>query len=217
LALAQGGLLSRNPETGKYRLGVDLIGLAAQVASYIDIREVARPILRELVQNCQETANLSVLDAGQVVNLEQFIPPNYQVKNIGWVGRRMDLHASAAGRVLLAYMPEDRIERHVHARLERYTPATMTDPDALRQSLRVIRERGFAVVEEELEAGLNVIAAPVFDHKGQAVAAVSIAGPAYRVTPAVFHELAGQLRQSADAISRRLGYRGGDSTASDNE
>jgi DNA-binding IclR family transcriptional regulator len=68
ITLERGGLLSRNPETERYRLGVDLIGMAAQVVSYMDVREVARPFLRQLAETCQETVNLAVLNAGQVIN-----------------------------------------------------------------------------------------------------------------------------------------------------
>ena len=68
ITLERGGLLSRNPETERYRLGVDLIGMAAQAVSYMDVREVARPFLRQLAETCQETVNLAVLNAGQVIN-----------------------------------------------------------------------------------------------------------------------------------------------------
>jgi DNA-binding IclR family transcriptional regulator len=205
--LELGGLLSRSPETERYRLGVDLIGLAAQVVSYIDVRETARPFLRELAETWRETVNLSVLDAGQVVNLEQFVPPTRRVKNIGSVGRRMCTHCAAAGKVLLAYLPPDEREQFLQADLEPFTAHTITDPHELRQELAVVRERGYAVAQEELEEGLNVVAAPIRDHTGQVVASISVAGPAYRVTPAIFPQLADQLMDRAARISERLGSR----------
>jgi len=205
--LEHGGLLSRNPETERYRLGVDLIGLAAQVVSYADVRQVARPFLRELAEGCQETVNLSVLDAGQVVNLEQFAPHARRIKNIGRVGRRMPPHCTAAGKMLLAYLPQDELDRILHDGLQRFTLQTITDPAELRRELDRVRERSYATVREELEDGLNVVAAPVHDHTGQVVASVSVAGPAYRVTPALFPDLAARLMDTAAKISERLGYK----------
>jgi DNA-binding IclR family transcriptional regulator len=205
--LEQGGLLTRNPATERYRLGIDLIGLASQVVSYMDIREVARPFLRQLAEASQETVNLSVLDSLQVVNLEQFVPQTRQIRNVGWVGRRMCTHCTAAGKVFLAYMPAEEVELVLEQGLERFTPYTITDPDNLRQELARVRAHGYAVSQEELEEGLNVVAVPVRDHTGQLVASVSVAGPAYRVTPAMFADLGSRLADTAAAISGQLGHR----------
>lgn len=207
--LERGGLLARNPETMRYRLGIDLIGLAAQVASYTDVREVARPILRGLAEDCQESVNLAVLDRGQVVNLEQFVPPARQVKNIGRVGRRMCAHCTAAGKILMAYLPSERWNHLLSGDLDRYTPQTVTDRDRLSRELDRARQLGYAVVQEEMEAGLNAVAAPIRDHSGQVIAAASIAGPAYRVTPELFPHLAARVIEIADRISQQLGYQPG--------
>jgi IclR family KDG regulon transcriptional repressor len=205
--LEHGGLLSRSPETERYRLGVDLIGLAAQVVSYMDVREVALPFLQELAEVCQDTVNLSAFDAGQVVNLVQFVSHARRIKNVGRVGRRMPPHCTAAGKVLLAYLPQDELDQVLRGRLERFTPLTITDADELRQELARVREQKYATVREELEEGLNVVAVPVHDHTGQVVASISVAGPAYRVTPALFPELAARLLDTAGKISKQLGHR----------
>ena len=109
--LERGGLLARSQETKRYRPGIDLISLAAQVASYMDVREVARPVLRQLAEVCQETVNLAVLDTGQVIDLDQFVPRAHQVKSIGWGRWRMPLHCTAAGKVLLAHLPQEELEQ----------------------------------------------------------------------------------------------------------
>jgi len=205
--LEHGGLLARNPETERYRLGVDLIGLAAQVVSFMDVREVSLPFLRALADACQETVNLSVLDAGQVVNLEQFAPQERRIKNIGRIGRRMAPHCTAAGKVLLAYLPPHEREQILQAGLKRFTPHTITDTDALRQELAQVREQSYATAREELEAGLNVVAAPVRDHTGRVVASVSVAGPAFRLSTDLFPEIAALLKDTTAAISKRLGYK----------
>jgi IclR family KDG regulon transcriptional repressor len=205
--LERGGLLSRNPETQRYRLGIDLIGLAAQVISYADVREVARPLLRNLAEDCQESVNLVVLDAGQVVNLEQFVPPARQVKNIGRVGRRLWPHCTAAGKVLLAHLSAEELEQALPEELERYTAHTITDPNQLKRNLATVRERGYAIAQEELEEGLNALAAPIYDHTCRVIAAAGIAGPAYRMTPEQLPRLAVRLLEVTYQISEWLGYR----------
>lgn len=207
--LERQGLVARNAQTGLYRLGLDLIILAAQVMEHMDVREIARPHLRELSERCQETVNLAILHEGQVMDLEQFAPPVRSVKNIGWVGRRMPPHCTAAGKVLLAHLPPDKLERFLRSRLERLTPRTITDPDHLREELRRVRAQGYAVAEEELEDGLNALAAPIYDHTGAVNAAVSLAGPAFRMPPAVFPQLAALLMETCAAISAEIGYRPG--------
>jgi DNA-binding IclR family transcriptional regulator len=205
--LEQGGLLTRNPETERYHLGVDLIGLAAQVVSHRDVREVARPVLQRLSEETQETVNLSVLDGAEVVNLEQFVPPQRRIKSVGRVGRRMCCHCTAAGKALLADLPSSELEEILKAGMEPFTPHTITDPEDLRRDLRATRERGYALAQEELEEGLNVVSVPIYDHTGQVVAAASVAGPTFRLVPEVFPKLAGLLNEAAGQISRQLGYR----------
>ena len=209
MTLERGGLLSKNPETRRYRLGVDLIGLAAGVVQYMDVREVALSFLQQLAGACQETAILAVLDAGQIVNVEQFVPPMRQVKNVGRVGRRMSPHCTAAGKVLLAYLSPGELGRALPEELERFTPHTITDPGELRRELARVREQGYATAREELEKGLNVVAAPVFDHAGQVRSAISVAGPAYRLPSDLLPQLAALVVDVARQISEQLGYRQG--------
>ena len=206
--LERGGLLARVPENGHYRLGIDLIQMAEQVVALMDVREVARPLLRQLAETCLETANLAVWDIGQVIDVEQFPPTARQVKNVNWARWRMDPHCTAAGKVFLAYFPPDEQERHLQVTLARLTPHTITDREVLRSELARAREQGYAVAQGELEEGLNAVAAPVFDHRGQVVAAPNIAGPAYRVTPELFSDLAARLIETARRISEQLGYKG---------
>jgi DNA-binding IclR family transcriptional regulator len=205
--LERGGLLSRNPETQRYRLGIDLIGLAAHVIAYADVREVARPLLRNLAENCQESVNLVVLDGGQVVNLEQFVPPTRQVKNIGQVGRRLWPHCTAAGKVLLAHLSPEELDQVLPDKLERFTAHTLADSNQLRRDLATVRRQGYAIVQEELEEGLNALAAPIYDHTGEVIAAAGVAGPAYRMTPEEVPKLVVRLLDATHQISARLGYR----------
>lgn len=212
--LERGGLLQRNPETQRYRLGTGLLGLAAQAALFLDLRQVARPLLKALGDEFQESVDLVILDppspgtaqGAQVINLDQFVPPARQVKDIGRVGRRMSSHATAAGKVLLASLSGAALDEALPAHLPAFTAATITDADLFREELAAVRRQGYALALEELEAGLNAVAAPIYDHSRVVVAAISAAGPAYRVTPEMLPRLAARLVAVAGEISMLLGY-----------
>lgn len=206
--LEQGGLIERSPETGKCHLGVGLIGLAGLVLSHSDVRRAARVHLRWLAEVTDETINLAVLDGQEAMNVEH-LAGSRLVKNIGWVGRHSSLHCTSTGKVLLANMPENLIERHIAKPLQPHTRFTITDPAQLRETLAKVRQEGYAVGQEELEEGLNAVAAPVWDDQGRVVAAVSVSGPSYRVSPEKLPELAELVKEGGRRISAQLGYLGG--------
>jgi IclR family acetate operon transcriptional repressor len=149
--------------------------------------------------------NLAVLDGLEVVNIDQ-VAGDHVVLNVNWVGKRTPLHCTSNGKVLLAHLPEDRWDRVLAGPLDRPTSRTITDPDLLRAQLRRARARGYAYTVEELEVGLNAVAAPVRGPEGEVVAAVSVAGPAYRVTPERIPELARAVVEAGIEVSRRMGH-----------
>jgi IclR family transcriptional regulator, acetate operon repressor len=199
------GLIERVPETEKYRLGFMLMRLAGQVTHFGDVREAARPVLVELTERSRETVHLAVLDGDEVVNVEQISGPHL-VREANWVGRRTPLNCVANGKALLAFQPEATIARVLAGPLPRYTERTITDPIRLRRELAQARERGYAQALGEIEEGLNAVAAPIYDAAGAVVAAVSISGPAYRVTADRIPDLGALVVGAAAKISSRLGY-----------
>lgn len=201
------GLLERIPETDKYRLGFLLVRLAGQVTHFSDLRSIAQPLLIELRERSGETIHLAVLDGDEVVNIEQLNAPHL-VREANWVGRRTPLHCVANGKALLAYLPPSTIARLLAAPLPRYTEHTLTDPTVLQDELTLIRERGYAQAIGEIEAGLNAVAAPIHNANGDVVAAVSISGPAYRVTSERLSEFGALVCATAQRISARLGFVG---------
>jgi IclR family transcriptional regulator, acetate operon repressor len=201
------GLIERVPETDKYRLGFMLMRLAGQVTHFGDVREAARPVLVELTERSRETVHLAVLDGDEVVNVEQISGP-HMVREANWVGRRTPLNCVANGKALLAFQGEPTIERVLAGRLPRFTERTIIDPARLRRELAQTRERGYAQALGEIEAGLNAVAAPIHDASGAVVAAVSVSGPAYRVTADRIPDLGAQVVGAAAKISARLGFGG---------
>jgi DNA-binding IclR family transcriptional regulator len=203
--LADHALVERNPATDKYRLGFGLVRLSAVVNAGLDLGRQARPVLERLAEDTNETVNVAILDTDRVVNIDQITAPHLVV-NVNWVGKSTPLHCSSNGKVLLAFLPERERVRLLRGRLERLTPNTIVDPDVLEAQLVEATIRGFAYTVEELEVGLNAVAAPIRDRRGAVVAAVSVSGPAYRLPRSRIDEFGQRARRAGEEISRRLGF-----------
>jgi DNA-binding IclR family transcriptional regulator len=203
--LAERGLLERDPLTEKYRLGFGLIRLAGAAMAGLDLVRTAHPILEGLAERTRETVNLGVLSGDAVVYVDQ-ISGTRAIVSVSWVGRSTPLHCSSNGKVLLANMPDDERDRLLARPLERPTASTIVDAAALVAQLRDVRIRGYAQTLEELEEGLNAVAAPVRGADGQVVAALSVSGPAFRMRPVDLPRIARLTMEAAGVVSRRLGY-----------
>ena len=201
------GLIAKSPETGKYRLGPELIVLGEQVLRHTDVHRVALPFLRDMADRTGETVDLEVLSGGNVVTIEE-IAGKHVVAAAGAIGMPWAAHATSTGKVLLAFQPPEK-QRQILARtLKKFTPRTITDSKVLSRDLIKIREQGYAVSYGELEDHLIAIGLPIRSRNGDAIAAVSISGPDTRLTP---DKLPGLIRIGLDTcskISARLGYHG---------
>lgn len=207
-ALEARGLVEQAEERGKYRLGFGIIRLAGGVNTQLDVTQRGRPVCQRLAEEMGETINIAVLRSSYVVNLDQVRGPS-AVTAYNWVGQITPLHATSSGKVLLAYLDERQRERVLSdGALEPLTSRTVTDVAQLEEQLVKIKRTGYGYCLEELEEGLNAMAAPIRSYHGDVVAAVSASGPAYRFTAERMHELAPVLVSGADEISRRLGYAG---------
>jgi DNA-binding IclR family transcriptional regulator len=206
-ALETRDLVAQDGERGKYRLGFGIVRLAGAATERLDLVEQSRPVTRELAATVGETVNIARLEAGAAVNVDQVRGPA-AVTTYDWVGQRTPLHATSSGKVLLAHLDDAARDRILAEPLARLTPATITDPAVLRRQLEAVRTAGWASTSEELEAGLNAVAAPIRGHDGAVVAAVSISGPSYRLTQDRVPEVAAAVVAAAAEIGRRLGWFG---------
>ena len=206
--LEQHRFVEKSSNNGKYRLGLKLFELGSKALAHLDWRERARRFLQRLAFETGETAHLCILDDGEVLYLEKVeAPRTVRVPSI--VGRRYPAHCGAAGKTLLAFQPEEEIEELIKRRgLKAYTRNTLTTPAQLREGLRLVREQGYAIDNEEFEEGLECIGAPIRDYSGKVVAAISIAGPAFRITEDKLPVLARSVIEAAQELSDDLGYRG---------
>lgn len=202
--LEKRGLVEQDEESGKYRLGLIVIRLAERAEQTLDLRSIAMPELDRLARATRETTGLGVLNGDQMITVAQADGPNL-VAMSDWTGRGVPLHSVAAGKVLLASLPEREIMRLVRRGLDRCTERTITQLEPLLEELARVRRRGFATAFGEFDPALNAVAAPVHDARGQVIAALDVWGPSFRVTPGRVPELVQAAREAAAAVSVRLG------------
>jgi DNA-binding IclR family transcriptional regulator len=214
LASLEGGrLVEQTTHRGSYRLGSGLLRLAAPVSGRMDVTREGRPVLEALAGEVGETVNLAVLRGTDVVNLEQVRGPA-TITTVNWVGQPTPLHATSGGKVLLAALAPDDLAAFLARPLPRFTPETITERPALEHELARVREQGYATTTEELEQGLDAVAAPVRDAGGHVVAAITVSGPVYRFDAARMAEVAPAVVAAGADLSRRLGYAPSTDTAS---
>jgi DNA-binding IclR family transcriptional regulator len=205
VALENHELVEQIEDRGKYRLGLGLVRLAGATAAQLDLTREGRPVCARLAQELEETVNIAVLDTGAATNIAQEHGGNLiEIRN--WVGKRTPLHATSSGKVLLVGATDRARGELLSGALERFTEDTITDVDILRRQFDTIAASGWASCREELEVGLNSVAAPIHGAAGDVIGAISVSGPSYRVQPERFTELAERLRAAASEISVRMGF-----------
>jgi DNA-binding IclR family transcriptional regulator len=206
-ALEAGHLIEQDGERGKYRLGRGVLRLAAATVGRLELPTESRPVCRQLAADLGEAVNVAILDSGAATNILQ----EYGTSSItgrNWIGQRTPLHATASGKVLLAWMDAVALKEFLSSQLHRYTPHTITEPAQLEAELARVREQGWACTTEEFEIGLNAAAAPIFGATGEVVGAVGVSGPSYRLTAELLPEATARLVVGAKEISARLGFFG---------
>jgi IclR family transcriptional regulator, acetate operon repressor len=200
-ALARQGLVRRDADGGAVRPGPTALRFARSGIGRADLLEQAAPSMRRLADEGGETVNLMVPTASGTEAIAQE-DGRHLLGATNWIGRDVPDHASAAGKVFLAYGVSP-----IASRLERLTPRTLVDRPLLEEDLAAVRERGYATLVDELEPGLSGVAAPVFDSGGGVVAALAVSGPTTRLPPHRLAVLGRVAVEQADALSERLGHR----------
>lgn len=203
--LEQCGFLEQIPGSGKYRLGLKLFELGNLVMQQMELKSVAAPFLHQLAQEVGETVHLTIRDRGETVYIDKVECP-HSVRLWSWVGLRKPLHSSASGKVLISELDQETRRKLLGNTLVRRTSQTISDWEQLERHLEQVREQGFATDDEENEEGVRCVAAPIRNHKGVIVGAVSISGPSSRMPLDRFPDLAEQVKAAASKISLRLGY-----------
>lgn len=207
--LERRGIVEQETGGGRYGLGAGIVRLARSARDQSDVVAVARPVARPVAERLSrltgETVNVSVIEGNEVVNIEE-VNLSDSVLGVSWLGSHTQLHNTANGKVFLAHMSPARANGLLRAELTSATDRTVTDPKLLRAQLELIREQGHAWQREELEPGLTAVAAPIFDASGDTLAALSVAGPSFRLTPDREGELTELTKNAAADVSRKLGW-----------
>jgi len=211
-SLAYMGYIRQEAVTKNYFLGLKLLELGNLVTRQLDIIKIAQPILKGLAERTEETVHLAILEKNEIVYIDkvEMEQNTAGLKMASRVGSRNPAYSSALGKMLLAYSPKEDVERLIQeSKLSRRTNHTITDPSQLKEHLKNVRIQGYAVDDEENEIGIRCIAAPVFDAKGVPVTAISISGPAFRVTKrAIQDTIKKEVTRAASEISHLLGFTG---------
>ena len=179
--LADEGVLEQDADTGRYRLGLSVFDMAAAMPKQRTLHEAVLVSMTELRSRTGETVQVGVLDGREVVYVERLDSPN-TLRVFTEVGRRVSAHRTSSGKAILAFSSKAQRDRLLEGWvLDRKTEFTITDPVALREELLVTRRRGYAENRQESEMGVVSVAAPIRDSTGDAVAALSLAGPHERM------------------------------------
>ncbi len=208
MVLERHRLVDKNPKTGRYSLGLKLFELGSKAVAALDLRERARPYLDRVLQQTEETVNFSVLDHGEVVYIEK-METQRNLRMASSVGHRFPAYSTALGKAILAELPEAEVDAILRRwGMKARTPKTITTAKALKAELGTIRIRGYAIDDEENEEGARCVGAAVRNHLGRPVAAISVSGPAFRVSRAKIPLIVRAVVSAALELSADLGYKG---------
>lgn len=202
--LEQEDFIEQDTASGKYRLSFGIMYLGMIVHENIDLQAIANRVMAKLSKQTNQTSNLYVLRNNQRLCIGQVAGTSY-VRRHSYLGALLPLHFGAAGKVLLAYMPELQREDY-YKTLNKNPTERWVDIEALKKEIVIIRQKGYCVTIGERDSLSASVAAPCFDYSNQVVGAVTVSGPASMFTPDNVDEYKGYLLKGAEEISRRLGY-----------
>jgi IclR family acetate operon transcriptional repressor len=205
-SLKESGYVQKHPVDSRYQLTLKIAWVSAQVLEKLQLRQVAHPFMERLTSLTNETTHLAILDGNEFVYIDK-VDNKQAMRMRSRVGQRGQLHSTAVGKSLLAFLPEDELPKFLaHLTFQPVTNNTITDKNTLLAQLEQIRRLGYATDDEENEIGIRCIGSPIFDHTGRLVGALSISGWTITMTPERIPQLALELIETSQEISRELGY-----------
>jgi DNA-binding IclR family transcriptional regulator len=198
---------NQDPVTKNYSLSLRFLELGTRVQQQFDLTSIARPHLQKLMSETGESANLAIVDGDSVVYLDQVQSNTSMLKIFTRLGTRVPLYSTGVGKMLLSRWRKPELEAYLErTELIPFTPHTLVSRSQILKELDRISDQGFAVDNEEMEAGVRCVAASVFDHRQRVIAAISISGAAMRITPDRIDHFGEKVKQCALDISHHLGF-----------
>jgi DNA-binding IclR family transcriptional regulator len=197
----------RSSATGKYRLGVGFFELGVVFAFHYPLRKIIRPHTEQMAKELNLTVSWAILKNSKVIVMDRI--QNFNIDLLTHrIGLNLPIHSTSLGKVLLAYLPEEEQDRILEcADLIKFNDATVTDRSLIKEGLKLVRERGYAVDEGETHADLNCIAAPIRNGSGNVVAGINLMDERSRTRAEKLFQFADYLKEKALFISRQLGFR----------
>jgi DNA-binding IclR family transcriptional regulator len=209
LSLEKCGLVEKDGKAGTYSLGLGAFEIGSGYQRRADFVPIAKPFMEDLARKAQETVNLAVLSGTEILYLDKVDSPR-SVGVMSKIGQRNPVYCTSLGKSLLAFQREEDQERIIAGiEFKPLTPHTITSPKEFREELKRIRLQGYALDRREIEEDVECIAAPIRNHLGNAVAAVSISGPQKKIQTPRETEYVGWVTEAAEGISSRLGFKKG--------
>ena len=197
-------IVQQDPRTRRYRLGTALMHLGKAAERQFDLERIVRPFVAELAKSTGETASFAVLESDRAVYLVQVLSESI-IRGVPPIGAELGLHCTAVGKVLLTSFSEEDIDAFVNEHgLPRHTEKTIVNVESLRKELEKVRQRGYALDDEEAEQGGRCIAAGVCDDREQVVAAVSITGPITRMQKNQIENLGTIVKRIAEKVTAAI-------------
>ena len=202
------GYARKDPESGKYRLTLRLYEISRRVSSVLDLFTASKPILEVLSNEVKEVIHLVERDGNEVVYLYKFEPFSRPINITSSVGLHNPMYCTGVGKSIMAYLPEKEVRTICEqTQVVRFTPKTIATWEDLHADLALIRQRGYAIDDEEHDLGVRCVAAPIFNWNGMPVGAMSISGLSVRMTDATIERFAPKLLHTAGEISKSMGWR----------
>ncbi len=199
--------IEQNKANENYRLGVRCLELGQTFIHQRGMLKQAKPILQEMAEKTGETSYVSILRGNEVVYLDS-VEPETTVRVVSRLGFNMPTHATAAGKALVAFESEEDLRKRFGQELKRYTRNTIPSVEDLFGNLESVREKGYAADLEEFEEGLRCVASPIRDYTRKVIGALSVSGPAHRLTDEKIGTVFGPVvTRLAQELSTRLGFR----------
>ena len=206
-SLSQHGMVSHDGETGAWIIGVKAFEIGTAYLRFRKLGTISRPFLKQLMEGCGETANIAIEDSGDVVFISQ-VESHAPMRAFFRPGRRGPIHASGIGKAILSTWQDSRIEALLAGRtLQHFTDKTRDTVPTLLEDIAKIRMRGWSIDDEEHTLGMRCVAAPIFDEYGEAIAGISVSGPAVRLPDAKMDAFGPVVRAAAEGVTKAMGGR----------
>ncbi len=206
--LKQLGYVRQDRENDKYSLTIKLQELGSAACFHSDLRNEAVPIMERIARETEETIHLAALEEEELVYLHKVdSTQTLKVSMMSSIGKTAPLYCTGLGKALLAWLPERQQQEILKKqKLHKHTANTPATPESIRKALAETRQQGFSIDNEEHEIGVRCVAAPIFDRKGDVVAALSIAGPSIRMTKERMDQYTPLIVAAAKSVSTKLGF-----------